>query len=77
MTIFLSNREIYERVACGIVPQAKERLCVDRHRGHHGYVCQHWRAGYGAVLGGAGRDAEARRRGAAHSCEGAGTELAG
>lgn len=28
MTTFLSNREIYERVVCGIVPQAKERLWI-------------------------------------------------
>ena len=28
MTAFLSNREIYERVVCGIVPQAKERLWI-------------------------------------------------
>ena len=28
MTTFLSNREIYERVICGIVPQAKERLWI-------------------------------------------------
>ena len=26
--IFLSNREIHERGACGIVPQAKERLLI-------------------------------------------------
>ena len=28
MTHFLSNREIYERVVCGIVPQARERLWI-------------------------------------------------
>ena len=28
MTTFLSNREIYERVVCGIVPQAKEWLWI-------------------------------------------------
>lgn len=28
MTTFLSNREIYERVICGIVPQAQERLWI-------------------------------------------------
>ena len=28
MTQFLSNREVYERVVCGIVPQAKERLWI-------------------------------------------------
>ena len=28
MTTFLSNREIYERIVCGIVPQAKERLWI-------------------------------------------------
>ena len=28
MMQFLSNREIYERVVCGIVPQAKERLWI-------------------------------------------------
>lgn len=28
MPQFLSNREIYERVVCGIVPQAKERLWI-------------------------------------------------
>ena len=28
MTAFLSDREIYERVICGMVPQAKERLWV-------------------------------------------------
>ena len=28
MTLFLSNREIYERVICGVVPQAKERLWI-------------------------------------------------
>ena len=28
MTIFLSDREIYERVICGVVPQAKERLWI-------------------------------------------------
>lgn len=76
MTIFLSNREIYERVACGIVPQAKERLWIATADIKDLYVCQHRWAGHGAVLGGGGRDAEARRRTAAHSCEGAGTELA-
>ena len=28
MTTFLSNREIYEQVVCGIVPQARERLWI-------------------------------------------------
>lgn len=28
MTQFLSNREIYERVVCGIVPQVRERLWI-------------------------------------------------
>lgn len=28
MAAFLSNREVYERVVCGIVPQAKERLWI-------------------------------------------------
>ena len=28
MTTFLSNRDIYESVICGIVPQAKERLWI-------------------------------------------------
>ena len=28
MTTFLSNREIYERVICGVVPQARERLWI-------------------------------------------------
>ena len=28
MTQFVSDREIYERVVCGIVPQAKERLWI-------------------------------------------------
>ena len=28
MTQFLSNREIYERVVCGIVPQTRERLWI-------------------------------------------------
>ena len=28
MPQFLSNREIYERVVCGIVPQAEERLWI-------------------------------------------------
>ena len=28
MTTFLSNREIYERVICGVVPQAKARLWI-------------------------------------------------
>ena len=28
MTIFLSDCEIYERVICGVVPQAKERLWI-------------------------------------------------
>lgn len=28
MTAFLPNREIYDRVICGIVPQAKERLWI-------------------------------------------------
>ena len=28
MTTFISNREIYERVICGIVPQAKDRLWI-------------------------------------------------
>ena len=28
MTILLSNREIYEQVICGVVPQAKERLWI-------------------------------------------------
>ena len=28
MTAFLSNREIYERVVCGIVPHAMERLWI-------------------------------------------------
>ena len=28
MITFLSNREIYEQVICGIVPQARERLWI-------------------------------------------------
>ena len=28
MTAFLSNRDIYTSVVCGIVPQAKERLWI-------------------------------------------------
>ena len=28
MTQFISNREIYVRVVCGIVPQAEERLWI-------------------------------------------------
>ena len=28
MTQFLSNRDIYESVICGIVPQVKERLWI-------------------------------------------------
>ena len=28
MTSFLSNRDIYTSVVCGIVPQAKERLWI-------------------------------------------------
>ena len=28
MTTFLSNRDIYTSVVCGIVPQAKERLWI-------------------------------------------------
>ena len=28
MTSFLSNRDIYERVICGIVPQVRERLWI-------------------------------------------------
>ncbi|MDD7451729.1 MAG: hypothetical protein PUK76_11870 [Treponema sp.] len=28
MTAFLSNREIYVRLVCGIVPQARERLWI-------------------------------------------------
>ena len=28
MTTFLSNREIYERVVCGAVPQTRERLWI-------------------------------------------------
>ena len=28
MTTFLSNRDIYTSVVCGIVPQAKERLLI-------------------------------------------------
>ena len=28
MTAFLFNREIYERVVCGVVPQAKDRLWI-------------------------------------------------
>ena len=28
MTIFLSNRDIYESVICGIVPQVRERLWI-------------------------------------------------
>ena len=28
MTTFLSNREIYESVICGIVPQVKERQWI-------------------------------------------------
>ena len=50
---------------------------MDRNCGHQGYVCEYWWAGDGAVSGGAGRDGEARDRGAAHPCEGARTELAG
>ena len=30
MTTFLSNRDIYEAVVCGIVPQVRERLQVGR-----------------------------------------------
>ena len=28
MTTFLSNREIYESVICGLAPQARERLWI-------------------------------------------------
>ena len=28
LTTLLTNREIYERVVCGIVPQARERLWI-------------------------------------------------
>ena len=28
MTTFLSNREIYTSVVCGLVPQARERLWI-------------------------------------------------
>jgi len=28
MTTFLSNRDIYESVICGIVPQVRERLRI-------------------------------------------------
>ena len=28
MTAFLSNRDIYESIICGIVPQARERLWI-------------------------------------------------
>ena len=28
MILVLTNKDIYERVACGIVPQAKERLWI-------------------------------------------------
>ena len=28
MTTFLSNRDIYESVICGIVPQVRERLWI-------------------------------------------------
>ena len=28
MTTFLSNREIYESVICGIVPQVRDRLWI-------------------------------------------------
>ena len=28
MTTFLSNRDIYSSVVCGVVPQAKERLWI-------------------------------------------------
>ncbi len=28
MTKFLSNREIYEAVICGMVPQVRERLLI-------------------------------------------------
>ena len=28
MTTFLSNRDIYTSVVCGIVPQARERLWI-------------------------------------------------
>ena len=28
MTTFLSNRDIYEAVICGIVPQVRERLWI-------------------------------------------------
>ena len=28
MIAYLSNREIYERVICGVVPQAKERVWI-------------------------------------------------
>ena len=44
MTSFLSNREIYTSIVCGIVPQARERLWIatadikDRH------VRRYWRA---------------------------------
>ncbi len=45
--------------------------------GHQGYVHRYWRACYGTVLGGAGRDAEVRRRAATRPCKGAGAELTG
>lgn len=38
MTTFLSNREIYEQVICGVVPQTKERLWIATADIKHMYV---------------------------------------
>ena len=41
MTHFLSNRDIYTSVVCGIVPQARERLWYNLQYGKQGV--EQWR----------------------------------
>ena len=68
MVGFLSNRDIYTSVVCGIVPQARERLWIATADIKDMYVDAGGRemVPFLAVR----RNGEARGRGTAHSCEG-------
>ena len=75
MTTFLSNREIYESVICGIVPQVRERLWIATADIKDMYVDTGGREMVPFLE--VGWIGEARDRGAAYPCERPGAKLAG
>ena len=70
MTTFLSNREIYTSVVCGIMPQARERIWIATADIKDMYVDVRGRDMV-PFLGGAGRngDVQSRRSGVVESVD--------